>query len=380
MNKIELGKIKIPNHIIINMFVKNPWFGRKLLRRRFHQKAYIALDDLKKLKIELEKQGLILKYPHVTYNEWKNDFLYCSIAYGARLSDYLNLELYKKSELSRKGFVTSYMQWHDIVPGFNGDYHGENVKVLRDKVLFNKYFGDLIGRKWIYITEKTTIEDLNNFINDETKIVLKPYNGTCEGDGIKILNIDEDCNKHQRKKLLEKCKKENMMLETFLKQTGIIHEMNPFTVNTVRIVTMVISEKAEIVFAALKTGNGDCYVDNVCKGGLKMPIDLQTGIISGPAMDKDNKRYYIHPYSGVQLIGQQIPNWHNVCEVIKEAALRVPEIPFIGWDVAISENNVYIIEGNHGSSIQDFEFPWEDGYYDIFLSYLKKYKNIKLEK
>ena len=34
-------------------------------------------------------------------------------------------------------------------------------------------------------------------------------------------------------------------------------------------------------------------------------------------------------------------------EKVKEAALVVPEVQYIGWDVAILKNSVALIEGNH---------------------------------
>ena len=34
-------------------------------------------------------------------------------------------------------------------------------------------------------------------------------------------------------------------------------------------------------------------------------------------------------------------------ELVKEAAKVIPEVAYVGWDVAVTENGPLIIEGNH---------------------------------
>ena len=40
--------------------------------------------------------------------------------------------------------------------------------------------------------------------------------------------------------------------------------------------------------------------------------------------------------------------WHEALALVKSAAAKVPEVPYIGWDVAISRDGPVIVEGNAG--------------------------------
>ena len=367
------------NSQVLDLLMKSYRIGIRFIRKEYRGKMYCGFKELNEFENRLHNSELMSQYPDCSEKDWKMHFLYCASVYGGGAADYFNLEMYKKNDIALKGFVTKYMQWHDIIPFFNTDYYAEINEVLRDKVMFNEKFQDLIHRDFLQIEENTSLDMFKNFLAEKDKYVAKPYNGTCEGNGVVVVYKEQYNTEEKMKSLLGEYKKmDGMMIEGFLEQKGILHDMNPLTVNTMRIVTMYLGNEVDVVFAALKVGNGDTFVDNICKGGLKMPVDLKTGLISGPGVDKDNKHYYYHPYSGIKLLGTKIPNWEKTIETVIEAAKRLPQIPFVGWDVAISDENVSLIEGNQGSSIQDFEFPWEDGYACQFEAYAEKKK--KMEK
>lgn len=364
---VNLGYI--PNEWLLPLWLASGRAAKRLTKKQYCHKALCGKRELEDFENRLQKSGLLKSCPEYSEQDWREDFMYCTAVYGAGAADYFNLEMYKKTDLAIRGFVTKYMQWHDIVPAFNTDYYAKVNDVLRDKVAFNLKFKDLLHRDFMMIEKGTTLEKFCDFLQGKDKYVAKPYASTCEGDGVVVVYQEQYDTKDKAAALLQSYSKRGIMVEEFLTQKGLVHDMNPLTVNTARIVTMNLNGKVEVVFAALKAGNGDTFVDNICKGGVKMPIDLETGIISGPAVDKDNNYYFYHPYSGIRLIGQELPNWQNVLDVVSCAAQRLPEIPFVGWDVAISDDSVALIEGNQGSSIQDFEFPWENGYASKFAKY-----------
>lgn len=64
------------------------------------------------------------------------------------------------------------------------------------------------------------------------------------------------------------------------------------------------------------------------------------------------------------MLGYQIPNWDKVIEGSKRAAEHLPQIGFIGWDVAITENGIQLIEGNHNPDYELLEFFGSNGYYE----------------
>ena len=55
------------------------------------------------------------------------------------------------------------------------------------------------------------------------------------------------------------------------------------------------------------------------------------------------------------MLGFQIPNWNVLLQEVEEAAKLLPQCRFIGWDVAITEMGIELIEGNHNPGLYTME-------------------------
>lgn len=88
-------------------------------------------------------------------------------------------------------------------------------------------------------------------------------------------------------------------------------------------------------------------MDNINAGGMYSPIDMETGKIAGPACDKQFRVYEAHPRTGTVLTGYQIPMWDEAIAMCCEAAHVVPQMGYLGWDVAITEDGPLFIEANN---------------------------------
>ena len=75
-------------------------------------------------------------------------------------------------------------------------------------------------------------------------------------------------------------------------------------------------------------------------------IDWKTGRITTGALGSDRKYYPAHPDSGVIFTGYEIPFFHDALTLVMKAAQEIPEIRYIGWDIAISANGPVVIEAN----------------------------------
>ena len=56
--------------------------------------------------------------------------------------------------------------------------------------------------------------------------------------------------------------------------------------------------------------------------------------------------YTEHPNSHEKLVGFKTPLFKEAKEMILKASLEVPQIRYVGWDVAVTPNGPAIIEGN----------------------------------
>ena len=75
---------------------------------------------------------------------------------------------------------------------------------------------------------------------------------------------------------------------------------------------------------------------------------------------------------GIEFKGFEIPKFKEMIEVCKKAALRVPEVKVIGWDVTVSENgDIVLFEGNPGSGVASMQIADGIGKKDLFYQYLQ---------
>jgi hypothetical protein len=91
-------------------------------------------------------------------------------------------------------------------------------------------------------------------------------------------------------------------------------------------------------------------VDNIAQGGLAAPVDIATGKICGPAIQKDKRlgisKFEKHPDTGVEFVGIQLLFWREVLDLAMQAHLAFPSMYFVGWDIAILKDRPVVLEGN----------------------------------
>jgi hypothetical protein len=84
-------------------------------------------------------------------------------------------------------------------------------------------------------------------------------------------------------------------------------------------------------------------------GGLNAPVDLETGEL-GPAKEltRDGQvvEHSTHPDSGGPIAGVRVPGWPRVREELLGFAARLPQAPYLGWDVVITDDGYSVIECN----------------------------------
>ena len=118
------------------------------------------------------------------------------------------------------------------------------------------------------------------------------------------------------------------------------------SVNTIRIMTFANNNRSEILYAALRVGNGLCEVDNFHKGGMGVELDTKTGKLKGSAINKDLKVFKKHPTTKTYFDKFELPFWKETKKLILDAALVNTNIKVVGWDVAITKTGPVLVEGN----------------------------------
>lgn len=264
-----------------------------------------------------------------------NHFLLTFLKSGCGYSDYLNYQLYNKNfkEISEYVTIKHQDKFYEIVSP------AKYKTFFTIKPNFLNNFKDFINRDFF---ENGTVDDLKKFLSNNEEFMVKPRDGL-GGKGVykeyrkNIKDVNE---------FYDYLKNNNLFIEEYVKQNKEINKLCKESVNTIRIMTFAYNGKSEIVYAAMRIGNGINNVDNFHQGGMGCKIDLDKGILIGDAYDKDLNHFKVHPKSKVKFDGFKIPYWEEAKKLVLDASKVNNNIHMVGWDVAITDDGPTLIEGN----------------------------------
>lgn len=329
------------------------------------------LDKFKRLFKDIEKDIL----PEASLIEKvmiSMDFLYEKTINDIELIDYVQYNFYGKKRSERKKFIT----------------HGKLLKIIKicnnpkfreifdNKIFFNKDFNDLLGRKWIDAsTADSTV--IHNFLAPLSEVFIKQPDGMF-GKGIDKIPLAE-CKDIEA--LIKSFQDNHLLLEEVIKQHPSFEEFNDTSVNSMRIVTLVkANNEVEVMAAVLRLGRKGKVADNFHHFGLAALIDIETGIVYSEGVDREWRRYVLHPDSKKTIVGFQIPFWDNVIQTVKNAAKIHPEVRYVGWDITIqSDGRIALIEGNPGADPDVTQIQDQVGKWPKFEKEIEKIENLKEE-
>lgn len=269
------------------------------------------------------------------------DIIYCGFRYGCGRADYELFEFWRLNGKQRATYLTRAKN-NQIVAAYN---QREYRYILEDKVEFNKYFSQFLGRKWIDLRTATP-EDFAAFMEDLTCVIAKPL-AKSGGWGIEKVQLADFENTAAMFAYLKE--KDFGLAEECIIQHPVMAEFNAHSVNTFRICTVLNDGEPHVLYYYVRMGSGKRVVDNLHSGGVTCPVDHETGKImyaGYSAYEGVRKTHEVHPDTGHQLVGFQLPMYREALEMAYAAARLLPQVGYVGWDIAITEKGPVLIEGN----------------------------------
>ena len=127
------------------------------------------------------------------------------------------------------------------------------------------------------------------------------------------------------------------------------------SLQTLRITTFIDrTMKCHILFSHLKLMTlSEVFTDNIGdgrSGNLTNVICLETGRIAKSLLKAPdgagNQAISHHPVTHRELIGFPIPCWREACDLARRVAYAFLPVRSVGWDVAVTDDGVRILEGN----------------------------------
>lgn len=139
--------------------------------------------------------------------------------------------------------------------------------------------------------------------------------------------------------------------------------LSPNGLSTVRAMTLRDSDGTVRPLAAMmKFALGDSVVDNYWAGGLIAPVDWNVGVLGrGVKRDFAQPSQVTHPETGARLDGARIPLWADLTTMVLRGHRTLPGLTWVGWDVAVTNEGVTIVEANIRPSVELVQVASERG-------------------
>ncbi len=274
------------------------------------------------------------------------DILRCYIVYGASPNNYVKFEFYHMNEREKRTYTTHRLS-EKMIKVFNNNAYRD---IFEDKVLFAEKFQKFFGRK--YLPSKCSFREFEEFMTDKDKVIYKP-NNAAQGKGIIVLHKKENI-----KDLYNEVSSwAEGIIEEWIEQHEVLSDIYPNAVNCLRIITVYNKNKLNILCGGV-TFAVDTEIANGSVGKcLIAPVDMKTGIIVKPAASFKTSTFENHPYTNKRILGVQLPFWEEILSMLNEACQMVPEVRYVGWDIAITPTGPIFIEGNTAPGYTYYQIP-----------------------
>ena len=217
-----------------------------------------------------------------------------------------------------------------------------SVFLVKEGTSITNFMGDIQE-------EREVTDTLSSLSND--KIFIKPVSGR-GGKGILIAKKTEQGYELPETKVTYdflKALTGDYVIEKSIEQLPYLNSVYPHSVNTIRAITCRDKDgHVSFIAATLRMGVGGSEIDNSSAGGILIGINLDNGKALKPyaTYEYGLEQFPKHPDSGFDFSKLQLPNWAMVKADIEASAIKMTQINLAGWDIAITEQGIVVIEVN----------------------------------
>ena len=279
------------------------------------------------------------------------------------------IQQYGLTKENYKNFLSDY-QYHWLNRINNGYQIWINDKTTTRYVMepykqyLAKYYYDIIkmsGETCIKALQdipegfEPSFDGIFKLLRQEKLLALKPSAGT-HGDGFyrmeyadgKYLINGKEMTEDEIVGMISGFRSVYVITE-YLFMHHELKKIYPNAVNTIRVA--VVNQSAyepKIMQTYMRIGSSKSgFTDNVGYGGICAKIDTATGRYYCPEQLRDHKFTPCpkHPDTGVEIEGI-VPNWDYMCEGVLNICRFMPELEYLGFDIAITDDGFKIIEIN----------------------------------
>lgn len=266
------------------------------------------------------------------------DFFWDALTRGSGYVDYVKGNYAALSRKERADYLNQ-RDYAALVRSLNTRGY---TMIFHDKIVFNRIFREQIGRDFIDLRE-VGFDGFCEFVKGKETVFAKRH-ADFGGHGIEKITVTDDLRTLYDKAIAG----EQYLIEDTLIQHPALNAVNPKAVNNVRLVTLLKDGEAMVLFKTLRINTGQEEI--ISSNDIWMTLD-DDGRVLGNVVNDAMEIFDKHPTTGFAFADLQVPHMDKAIELVKSAARLIPEMRYVGWDVAITEDGAAIIEGNNFPSL-----------------------------
>lgn len=344
-------------------------FVTKFVRARRNIRHFFELIGYSKKASNLFKRNFFFIFRRGLYFKFVNKFDPYSIFLLGLLNPKNNFEdlkqLVSRENLSHLQLTFNPREW-EVVTENKGIFYryceANNIPVPKLYAIYNRNNTGYCFTAIVLVNENDWI----NFIKNElpNDFVIKPCAGVY---GKKIYAfrkngnslIDHSDKTYTPKQIFELMSKDKefssfVIQERLFSHESLVQLCASKNLHTMRVNTFLESSgDVTIISVSFKSIVGDNLIANQSMGvtgNLISSVDAEKGLLTNSSMCHPDGRgievIEAHPDTGKKFEGFKIPNYKEVIRVSKDAAIKFKPIGTVGWDIAVTDDGVYILEGN----------------------------------
>lgn len=290
----------------------------------------------------LNQERMMKHIAVIQKNSGKSKFyIYLSIfgaflARGAGYTDYFRGDYIHRTKAEKDTFVTA-KSFYQILQYLNQ----EKYKVLLDdKIIFNQFFREYLHRDFLNLREAGP-EALADFVRGREVVFAKTPIGE-GGHGVSKIVLADYPDTTALYQLL--VQRGQLLVEEAIVQSVEVNRLNPCVVNSFRVITLYKDGKVTLLNNAFRINQDSTEVIG-CSNDLYFSLSTD-GRIDSNVIDDYGNVYTEHPMTGVRFDDIRIPGVDKAFAMCLEAAKKIPQVRYIGWDVAFTDKGPILVEGN----------------------------------
>lgn len=237
-------------------------------------------------------------------------------------------------------YIPDDLYYGTIVPYFS------NTQFRRfgeDKCMHDIFFRELIRPKTIiknmagvfYDADMTIIsreQAVKKCLSYPDEFLIKPSIDSGEGRLISFFQHDT-LTKETIITVMDSLKA-NFIVQESIKQHPILSELNPSSLNTIRIVSFLFEGDVHILSSILRMGASGHRVDNIGAGGFACPIQPEGQLASKGVNRK--AEWVVKNQHGICFSDVEVPSYEKIVSIVREQHVKLPHFKLIGWDFSVN--------------------------------------------